>query len=401
MNPSRKIVLNTSFQLLARLGSTLLTFTITYLTIRLAGEGLYGDLAKVTSLLGVCYTALDFGINALVVRELGLNQQKNRALLSTTLLLRLFLALLTGLLTLFVIYLLPGSETQGYTSSVRTAYLLGLPSIFFYAVHLTTNASFQKELRYDKVAASSLLGAATMFITSYLFLRTSPSPETLALAVTLGYFVTAALSLYFAKSRLSLESSLAQVLPLARRAIPIGVVLLLSMLAGKVDIIILGALRSSEEVGQYGFAYKIFDFALTLPVFAMNAVYPFLLTKTAAAVIRRTLPSLILLGALAGASLFLLSPLILLVKPTLTLSLTTLRILSLSLPLFYASAPLMWGLIAKRKELSLIKIYFLGACINILGNLLAVPTYGAQASAFLTIATEGAILIGLLHARKS
>lgn len=402
MSDTRNIVLNTAIQAVGKVATSLLTLGATLLIIRAVGTGVYGDLAKVTVLLAIGYSTLDFGINALVVRELeGKKPQEKKLLLANTLFLRLIMAIGIIALISIVVFLLPLGQTSGYTQEVKTAFFLGAISIILLGIHTSTNALFQHLTRYDKVVIPAISGAAIMLALTYRALQTNASVINLVTPIIAGYATTATVSLFYARSWIITQVSFQQALRLGKRAIPIGAVLVLSILANKTDIVILGVLRPSQEVGEYNFAYKIFDFVLVFPVLAMNAVYPILLRKrNKQRLANKTAKILLGIGVVATAVTIVGSPLIALIRPDLTTSISTLRILALSLPLFYVTAPIMWQLIAQRRELMLIKVYALASVLNIGGNLALVPSQGATASAVLTILTEASILIGLYYVRK-
>lgn len=407
MQSKKRILKNTVAQLIGKIISSGLTFAITYFIIRTVGANLYGNLTKVTALLAIGYTALDFGINAHVVRLL---ESKKKPAQSTTIssliVLRIVLSLLVIAAITFAVSLLPGTASSGYTLEVKSAYLLSSATILLYGIHLSTNALFQHQMRYDKVVISASLGAITMFISSAFVLTTNPNLPGLILSILSGYVITAISSLLFASQWLTSRINRQEMISILRKSFPIGIVLLLSIIVSKTDTIILGILRSAKEVGEYSFAYKIFDFALVLPVFTMNSVYPLLLrnnndSPNRSRLVKKTIKILFILSLLGVITIFFAAPAINYVKPGLTTSIASLKILSLSLPFFYLSAPIMWLMIATHNERELIKIYFTASLFNILGNLYTVPIYGARGSATLTIATELGILIWLYYAAKT
>lgn len=402
MSDTKNIILNTAVQVIGKVATSFLTLGATLLIIRALGAGVYGDLAKVTALLAIGYATLDFGINALVVRELeGKTTEEKKSLLANTLFLRLIMSLLVIIIISAVVFLLPVGQNSGYTQEVKSAFFLGSISIILLGIHTSTNALFQHLTRYDKVVIPAVLGATVMLGLTYRALQLDISISSLVIPIIAGYATTAIASLIFARKWITVKVSLSQVLRLVKLAVPIGIVLILSILANKTDMIILGVLRSSQEVGEYSFAYKIFDFALVFPVLVMNAAYPIILRhRNKRRLTNQATKVLLKLGLAAMFITILASPLISLIRPDLLTSISTLRILSLSLPLFYVTAPIMWQLIAQRQELLLIKIYLVASIVNIVGNLALIPFYGATASALLTIATEASILIGLYYVRR-
>ena len=67
----KSIFSNTVAQLFAKFISAGLTLVTTVIIIRLAGASLYGDLTKSLVLVAIGFTAIDFGLNAEAVRQIG------------------------------------------------------------------------------------------------------------------------------------------------------------------------------------------------------------------------------------------------------------------------------------------------------------------------------------------
>ncbi len=391
-----KIFSNTLAQLLAKFVGAGLTFVTTALIIRLSGTEIFGDLTKSLVLVAIGFTMIDFGLNAVTVRSLGHGRDLTTGfleLLLTRLLLSVFVVLALNLL----VYYLPG----GYTGSVKAVFWLGSLAIIFQGVYASCNAIFQFQENYWRSAASTIFGTLMGTGLTYYYIITTPTLANFLLATSVGYLLMAAVSLYLVGLPLfSISYSQLRPRPLLRAALPLGMILLASVAASKLDTIILGIYRTSSEVGEYGFSYRIFDVILVFPAFIMNAVYPRLVKQTPArsALLIRQISRLMLVFGIAGAILLYLSaPLIYLIRPGLSLSITSLRLLSLSLPLFFLTAPLMWQQISLHQEKLLLRIYLAGALINALLNLFFIPNYGAPAAASITIATELFIFLSLLY----
>ncbi len=102
-------------------------------------------------------------------------------------------------------------------------------------------------------------------------------------------------------------------------------------------------------------------------------------------------------GIFTATLIYLLSPLIYLIRPGLFLSVQTLKILTLSIPLFFLTAPLMWQQISRHQEKTVFRIYFLAVLINVALNFLFTPAFGVVSAAIITGATELFILISLVY----
>lgn len=395
----KKIFSNTIAQLVAKFFGAGLTLLTTYYTIRLAGLDLYGDLTKILVLVAVGFTAIDFGLNAEGLRSSRTEPDMHRSL-GIILLTRLLLScLIIGILNLVIIFL-PG----GYSPEVKSVFWLGSLAIIFQGIYTSGNAWFQYKLSYWRSTISVVVGSLIGTILTFYYLKYAPSLSNFVLATTLGYLsmaVTTLLLLPLPLRSFDIRHSLFSVLPLLRRSLPLGLILITSVIAAKIDTILLGIFRLSGEVGQYGFAYRIFDVILVLPVFVMNAIYPLSLRENLGSgrptLIDRTAKYLALIGALTAIFAWQVAPFLSLVKPGLTVSISVLRILALALPLFYVTAPLMWGLIAQKRDKAVLLVYSCAVLINFLLNCFFIPSFGAVAAAWNTLLTELFIFVALLY----
>jgi len=192
-------------------------------------------------------------------------------------------------------------------------------------------------------------------------------------------------------------------------AFPLGLTLLCNVVYFHADSILLTFFRSTSEVGVYGFAYKIFELPLSIPTFFMNAVFPLLLisrkSDNTPAFLRQVRQSAVLLFLLALVLVvlgYLTAPFISLVNADFLKSVLPLRILLLSLPVFFLTSLTMWVLIALKKRSQLFIIYFVSMVVNIGSNMLLIPKYGYMASAWITVVSEILVLmLSLLIIKKS
>lgn len=396
----KQIAGNTLAQLVAKFVGAGLTFLTTAIIIRLSGPALFGDLTKALALIAIGFTALDFGLNATIVRALGQSSHP-RLLMSRLITLRLFLSLFAVLTLNLLVFILPG----GYTPAIKAIFWVGSLSLIFQGLYTSLNAWFQFQENYWRSTLATITGTIVGTLLTIYFAFFSPTLLNFLLSTTLGYLLMAAISISLGRNIFALTFSLRPLATLLRDSSVLGGILLLSVMASKLDTVILGVFRDSAEVGQYGFSYRIFDVLLVFPVFIMNSLYPRLIKlgrSAARRLIRSSLLPLTTLGTILAVLAWFLSPALLLVKPDLYLSVHSLRLLVLFLPLFFLTAPLMWQYVALHQEKILFKIYLLAALGNGLLNLSLVPRFGYVASALLTGATELFILICLLYySRKS
>ncbi len=390
----KTIASNTLAQLVAKFFSAALALLTTTLIIKLTGLTLYGELTKLLVIIAIGFVFSDFGLNATALRQFN---AKNLALQFRALLLsRLALSLVVIVgLNLFVQYL-PG----GYTHASKSVFWIGSLAVLFQGIYTSCNALFQYRQNYWHSTLATVVGVfATATLTLY-FTFYSPTLFNFLLANTLGYSLMALLAYIFAAPPKTLAlPTLANLYQNLRVALPIAVMLILSVIASKVDTIILGVHTQAINVGQYGLAYRFFDVILVLPVFLMNALYPQLLRSNLIerrALTLKTTLSMLVMGIIAALFVYFLSPLLLYIKADAHLAVTSLKFLSLSIPALFVTAPLMWYRVAMGHEHSNLKVYGFATLLNLSLNLYFIPSSGVIAAAIITGVTELFILISLL-----
>ncbi|OGW68436.1 MAG: hypothetical protein A3H49_01485 [Nitrospirae bacterium RIFCSPLOWO2_02_FULL_62_14] len=195
-----------------------------------------------------------------------------------------------------------------------------------------------------------------------------------------------------------------------REALPFGLLLIGFAVYYRIDMVMLEWLRGAREVGLYAAAYRFLDAVIPLAASIARPFYPRfsgladgnlhgsreLLEKT-------WKPLLILILPLAIGVCFAAEPLTLaLFGSEYKDSVAPLQILIWgSLPLVLIMIPTQ-ALMAANRLWPLVGVYGLSACLNIIGNLLFIPWWGAAGAAAMTTLCEwfNLALIGVMLRRK-
>ncbi|OGG14352.1 hypothetical protein A2875_01740 [Candidatus Gottesmanbacteria bacterium RIFCSPHIGHO2_01_FULL_46_14] len=389
---------NTVSQLVGRVVSSASILVATILIARTFGPQGYGELTKITSYVALFYLLADFGINAMYLQ---LKKEDGDETWNTLLGLRLVGSILLMFMAIAILSFLPRGSSQGYTDGVRFGIIVFAPAILFQAIITTTNALFQEKLRYDLSMVAVVCGSlVTLGLVWLVTVSTAPlvGPVAAVIAFLVGSGVTALLALVLVKQfgtiRVKFDAVVAKQFLLA--SIPLGLTLLFNQIYFRIDSIILTLTRSTIEVGVYGFAYKFFDVALVLPTFFMNSVYPLLLTVSGDKfrhMLWRSCIFLLVTSIVLVILMWMGSPLITRIRPDFAGSVGALRILSLSLPLFFVSSLTMWTIIAQKRQMILIPIYGVSMIVNIILNSVFIPSHGYIAAAWITVLSEAIVLL--------
>jgi O-antigen/teichoic acid export membrane protein len=396
-----KIAFNTGAQLAAKVLSAGTTFLVSVVLARTYGAESFGDFVKVTAFVGLFFLATDFGLNA--------QWLKTRAPWTTLLVARGLLAVVFAAVAIAALALLPLGTTSGYTQSVRMGIYLFLPAILFQSLLTSGNAVFQKTLRYELSTVALAAGAVVVLSSLFLLPILGVTGSMVGVAAMLAGIATTGVLSSTMAARLSrlpapVRPCLADAQALIATSVPLGLMLLFNVVYGHVDSIILATTRSTAEVAFYGFAYRVFEFALAIPTFFMNAVYPLLLGALGtnvpvvkdparfSALARKAFLTLVASSVAALILLWTAAPLVAIVRPEFAASAPALRVLALGLPMFFVSSLVMWMLIALGKLKLLVVVYGAAMALNIILNLMFIPRYGFMAAAWITIIGEALIL---------
>jgi len=393
------IALNTVSQIVGKIITGGTTFIISLLIAKSLGASGFGDFTKITTFVAFFYLFADFGLNTAYL-ELSDDKRAQKNLLTVRVLLGLGLMFLCLALLAF----LPGTTSGGYSPLVKLGIILFSGSILFQALITTANAFFQKSLRYEyatyALSAGSICTLFTVCLLPSLHL-TGVLPNIVVLAW--GSLLTAGLSLFFAKKlvpSLSFSFNIDVVKKMLTIAFPLGLTLLCNVVYFHADSVILTITKSTYDVGIYGLAYKMFELPLVIPTFFMNAVFPLLLVSKKkgdmAAFIRQmkqSLSILFLLSLVIGVGAYISAPVFSHIKTDFQASILPFRILLVSLPIFYLTSVTMWTLIALKKRVQLLLIYFFSMIVNVVSNAVCIPQYGYVAAAWITVVSESLVLL--------
>lgn len=405
---SMKIAQNTAYQLIGKALGMLTTIPVSLVLANKFGAAPYGDFTKITTYVALFFIIGDFGLNAIYLQK-AKNEIAEKDLWSNLLGIRILSSIGLMILTLVVLAFVPQGSDQGYTSLVRFGILLYTPVIIFQNLITTINAVFQKRLRYDLSTWAIGAGGTAVIIMLYplLFMIDSTRAVIWATLITLiGTAVTAATGLFYVKKifiGIKISFDWKKIKTLLIFALPLGLTTIVQFFYFRSDSLILTLTRTTAEVGIYALAYKVFEVVIVFPTFFINAVYPIMLKA-----LSLNFPSafnsffrifkksfLILFSISLAATLFLwiFAPMISLVKSDFIASIAPLRILSLGLPIFFLTPLTMFTIISWEKQIWLFWIYLTAMLVNVILNLIFIPQYGYIAASWITVISEGLVLI--------
>jgi O-antigen/teichoic acid export membrane protein len=394
MTGARRILSNIGALSLARgVTAALALVTMIHLARVLEPEA-YGMLVWALAFVAYFHLLPDLGLSVLGAREVARTPAEAREIARSVLSIRLPLAAVTIALYLAAVVLLPAPPLFKFVIAVQGGALI--------AAAISLEFVYQGVERMGILAVRNVLVAILTLIGAIVFVR-QPADVPVAAGILVTSMLIGNVWILFAFRRdfgsLRLpRPSITRWRPLLSQSLPIAASLILVTINLNIDQLLLGVLRSAEEVGLYGAAYRIL-LAATIP--AQIIVMAFLPSLSRAygsrdgmcergrAFARVILPIGLPL-CLAGA---LLAPeLMAIFGPQYAPAAVAFSILMVQGGFFYIQQLYAQALIAWNEQRRLLYALGIGGITNVLLNLLLIPRYGMEGAAIATVGAEVAIV---------
>lgn len=400
MDAIKAIISNTFFQIAARIITSGSSFVIAIIIARHFGVLGYGDYAKITAFVGLFYLLSDLGFNAIFLQQ---NDAKTR--FKELLYLRFFIALFLIIVLNLISATLPYNPIAniGYSPSVKIGILIFSLTLLTESTLYSSSVIFQQKLTYHNLLfagfVGSIVGLGLVSIFSFMGLPFL----FILLALVIGGIAESGMAIYYTEEKiLPAKIDFTYARKLFIQTLPMAMLLIFNMVYFRVDETILAMLRQTQDVAFYDLAYKFFDFLIALPLFLSNVLYPSLLEdeKNNRSVYKKLdlyLLSFFTFGILVAVPVWIFAPLLSLIKLEFAAAATPLRILVISLPVFFMTSILQWIFIAKKQLNFLVIVYGALLICNVLLNLAFIPRFGYIASATITDVLEVVVLLLFLY----
>ncbi|MEX0621712.1 MAG: oligosaccharide flippase family protein [Candidatus Woykebacteria bacterium] len=401
MNIPFKIAFNTSAQLLGKAATTISTIIVTVLITKNFSVGDYGAYVAILSYITLFYVFTDFGLNAIFVREVGNDEEKQKEFFKNLLGFRLVISIFVAFCAVGVL------AFTAHPTLIKLGIIVALGLIIAQSFTATALALFQAKIRYDLALIADIFWAVANLVFVYIAATGFGSILFVIIALVAGGSVRVLVALYLARFQLaalsvSFDTKVWREMFFA--ALPIGLIIVFSQFNAQIDkqIVLLAnykpglGLSGETAIGFYGLAYKIFELAIVLPAFVMNVGYPIMVQKSSLGVrylidfskrLGFSLLGLGILGVIIGWSL---TPFMIdvLGQGKFPEGVLTTRILLLGFPVFFVTPLTLWLAIILKKTREMLFIYGFAAAFNLVANLVAVPQFGYNAAAIVTIISE-------------
>jgi len=400
-----RLAANTIVQAVGSLLASIISFFTFVAMTRGLGPEAFGDFTAATVYLFIPVVLADVGLSAALLREISADPERAGPAMAASLPLRVLVSGIAVFVAVGVGLAVPFNE------QTKIAILISSAGAFLTLMTLSLQPVLQAQLKMHWVVSSTLAGRLATLALTLGALGVGLGFKSLVSAHVIGLAVTFVLLLWAVARIVPLRPviDVAYWRKLLAGSLALGLAIALSQIYFRVDTVLLALLRSPEEVGYYGAAYKFVELSVMVPAAVGISMFPplarFVATQDPRAngLIQKSFD--VLVAAAVPVML------IMLAYPDELISVaagdefseaaTAVQILAPYALFAYVGAVLWRVLMAADRDRALlwIAVFILGA--NVALNLLLVPRYGFEAAAAITVASEALVMLPIAWAVRN
>ncbi len=270
-NSSRVILRNIGSSVLSLLGAMVLSFVISWLLARLLDNEIYGQYVFMFNTFGLILSFSDMGLSKIITREIARSRDAAGQFVQTAVLIRLTLTLLTVIAALLVILTLDQLEGQE---------ILALIVVFTLVITNFSDLLRSVFLGFERMELDLVTRVAERALTLVIVILLSLVTLTLETAVwglLAGAVIGLLLTLLYLWKLITPQfmrfnrgfSTL-----MLRAGLPMGGSILLVSFYSRFDVLLIGILRTSQEVAWFSIAYSFILILVSISFAASGALLP-------------------------------------------------------------------------------------------------------------------------------
>lgn len=272
MNISAKIAYNTFIQVFGKVIATFLSLIALMLITRYLGPKGFGEYTTAFTFVSIFAICADFGLTLVTSRLLSSPDADEKKIIGNLFGLRIVLAVgLVGLAPI-LIFVFP------YSWAVKQAVLISSAAFIFPLLNQVFVGFFQKKLNLTYVALAEILNRVVFLIVVVISVQKNYGLTGIMLGLTAAALISFLTHLYFAKKETIVKPAWDWHFwkKILRASWPLAVTIVFNLIYLKADTLILSLLKSQQEVGLYGAAYRIIEVLSSLPFIFAGLILPIL-----------------------------------------------------------------------------------------------------------------------------
>lgn len=402
MNLSARVAYNTLIQIIGKVISTILGLIAIAIMARYLRETGFGQYTTIITFLSFFGIMADFGLTLITSQMISQPRTDQPTLLNNLFSLRLVSAIIFLGLAPLIVFFFP------YEPIIKIGVTITSLSFFFIALNQILVGFFQKNLTMTVVSAAEVISRIILLggivFTAWLDLGLL----TIMAATVASSAISFIMHYWFARRfiKITWQINFTVWREIIKKSWPLGLTIVLNLIYLRADILILSLLKSQNEVGLYGAAYKIIDVLTSLPFMFAGLILPILSLAYASSnikqfnkVLQKSLDIMFTLAIplIIGAELVAKPLIILVAGKDFAPAGGILQILILAVGFIFIGCLLAHAVIALDKQKKAIGAYIFTAITALAGYLIFIPSYSYYGAAWVTVYSELAIAVFSLY----
>jgi O-antigen/teichoic acid export membrane protein len=398
MSTVQRLAKNAGILLIAQIITYVLGFFITVYTARYLGAGGLGILYTALSLTAILAIFGDLGLGTLMIREVARDKSLANKYLSNVVFLKILLIFLMLAVTVVTVSLFRYDQL-----TTTVIYLITLSVILGGFVGVL-NAVFQANEKMEYISIGIILNSILMLVGTLVAIYYGLNVIYFALLYVISnvlvfIYITIVYLWKFSLPKIEINLDFSKKIIIL--AIPLSMVSIFSLIAFRIDTIMLSVIKGSVAVGWYSASYRLMEVFLFIPGVFATAIFPvfssfYISSKDSLKnSYQKSFKYLMVLSLpIAVGTTILADQIILLIYNTsFEPSILILQILIWGIPITFLNYIFGTILPAMNRQNLLMKITFISMTFNIITNLLLIPTFSYVGAAVVTILTEFLVFI--------
>ncbi len=400
----KKVARNFSVMFAAQIVGWIAGFILLYFLPRYLGSEDFGRLYLALSVKMILGLLIDFGGNYLIPKEVSRSVKVGSKIMSSYILLRIGLWLLSiGAILLF-------SDLLGYSDHVNLLILILAIAKLWEGSTTAFSAFFQGIEKMEYPSLGTITERVFVAAVSVMALLYGADSTTMAIIITIGAFLNLLVVFWYSRRYVKISYTFdKQIFGLLHSGMPYFLFSLFSVIYYRIDALMLASMTSTEVTGWYGGAYRFFDIVMVLPLLYRTAVFPVFskLWNDKKGILESTLQEsirlMLILGIPTAAVIFLFSENIIhffMGLEEYSASVLILQIFALSIPIIYIDIILGSAIMgAANKQNAWAIVGLLAIFVNIISNIILIPytqdvyMNGGIGAAIATLITETFVMV--------
>ncbi|MEX2410078.1 MAG: flippase [Candidatus Paceibacterota bacterium] len=399
----QRAVKNTLWLSVGQIGSRVFRALLVIFAARILGTEGYGVFAYILSLAGFFTIFADVGISQILTREVSKKPEEENKYFSSSLGIKIFLV---GLVSIIILFFVPHfSKLEAAKHLIPFAALL----VVFDSFRDFINAYFRGKEKMELEALTTTVSNIAITVFGFIALLKWQVPDSVTSAYVWAAGAGTVLGIYLVKDKfLSFFSSFDKeiIKPLLKASWPIALSSALGAFMLNIDIIMIGFFHGASDVGLYASSEKIVGLLYMIPALLAASLFPIISrfvekkdNKKSAKVLEKGLLATFMIAIPLALGGFLLAGEIISLlygaEYMIDDSITTLRLLLLTPLIIFPGSLLKNYILAYDKQIKMVPIIGLGALLNVVMNLLLIPSLGIIGSAVATIIATSVLYSGI------